>query len=56
MKRFLGLKEIHKIKSLHRDLIPDNINIFIDNNNKIKICDFNISKKLTTSIILQRHN
>jgi len=40
-----GLKEIHKAKLIHRDLTPDNI--FIDkNNNKVKIGDFSISKKL----------
>ena len=36
----LGLKEIHKNKLIHRDLTPDNI--FMDNNNKIKIGDFRI--------------
>ena len=40
-----GLKEIHKAKLIHRDLTPDNI--FINkNNNKVKIGDFSISKKL----------
>ena len=41
----IGLKEIHKAKLIHRDLTPDNI--FINkNNNKVKIGDFSISKKL----------
>ena len=42
----LGLKEIHKNKLMHRVLTPDNI--FMDNNNKIKIGDFGVSKVLTT--------
>ena len=41
-----GLKEIHNHRIIHRDLTPDNI--FIDNNNKIKIGDFGISIILTT--------
>ena len=41
-----GLKEIHKLKLIHRDLTPENI--FIDENNKIKIGDFGVSKKLDT--------
>ena len=41
-----GLKEIHDNKIIHRDLTPDNI--FIDDNNKIKIGDFGISKIITT--------
>ena len=41
-----GLKEIHKNKIIHRDLTPDNI--FIDNNKRIKIGDFGISKITTT--------
>ena len=43
----LGLKEIHDNNIIHRDLTPDNI--FIDENNKIKIGDFGISKILTAS-------
>ena len=43
----LGLREIHKNKLIHRDLTPDNI--FMDNNNKIKIGDFSVSKVLTTT-------
>ena len=41
-----GLKEIHKNKLIHRDLTPDNI--FINENNKIKIGDFSVSRVLTT--------
>ena len=41
-----GLKIIHDNKIMHRDLTPDNI--FIDDNNKIKIGDFGISKTITT--------
>ena len=41
----LALKEIHKNNLIHRDLTPDNI--FIDNNNNIKIGDFGVSKILT---------
>ena len=41
-----GLKEIHKNKIIHRDLTPDNI--FIDNNYKIKIGYFGVSKITTT--------
>ena len=41
-----GLKIIHDNKIIHRDLTPDNI--FIDDNNKIKIGDFGISKTITT--------
>ena len=43
----LGLKEIHKNKLIHRDLTPDNI--FIDENNNIKIGDFGISKIIGTN-------
>ena len=42
----LGLKEIHKLNLIHRDLTPDNI--FINENNKIKIGDFGVSKQLNT--------
>ena len=41
-----GLNIIHDNKIIHRDLTPDNI--FIDDNNKIKIGDFGISKIITT--------
>ena len=41
-----GLIEIHKNKIIHRDLTPDNI--FINENNKIKIGDFGVSKILNT--------
>ena len=37
----IGLKDIHKNKIIHRDLTPENI--FIDENNKIKIGDFGVS-------------
>ena len=40
----LALKEIHKKNIIHRDLIPENI--FINENHKIKIGDFGISKIL----------
>ena len=43
----LGLKEIHKAKLIHRDLTPENI--FINENNKIKIGDFGVSKRLTAN-------
>ena len=42
-----GLKEIHKNNLIHRDLTPDNI--FIDENNNIKIGDFGISKILSNN-------
>ena len=41
---YLVLKEIQKYKIIHRDLKPENI--FINEKNKIKICDFGISKIL----------
>ena len=47
MQICLGLKEIHKNKLVHRDLTPDNI--FMGDNNKIKIGDFGVSKILTTN-------
>ena len=40
----LGLKEIHSKNIVHRDMKPENILIGLDN--KIKITDFNISKKI----------
>ena len=40
----LGLKEIHSKKIIHRDIKPENI--LIGEDNKIKITDFNISKKM----------
>ena len=42
----LALKEIHNKEIIHRDLTPDNI--FINENNQIKIGDFGVSKKLNT--------
>ena len=41
------MKEIHKNKLIHRDLTPENI--FIDENYRIKIGDFGISKILETN-------
>ena len=41
-----GLIDIHKNMLIHRDFTPDNI--FIDQNNRIKIGDFGISKILST--------
>ena len=43
----LGLKNIHKANIIHRDLTPENI--FIKEDNKIKIGDFGVSKKLETN-------
>ena len=43
----LGLKEIHNKKLIHRDLSPENI--FINENKKIKIGDFGVSKRLDTN-------
>ena len=43
----LGLKEIHQNNIIHRDLTPENI--FINENNKIKIGDFGVSKRLNTN-------
>ena len=42
-----GLEEIHDNKIIHRDLTPDNI--FINDNYKIKIGDFGVSKIITKS-------
>ena len=41
-----GLRDIHDENIIHRDLTPDNI--FIDENNNIKIGDFGVSKILNT--------
>ena len=40
----LALEEIHKNNLIHRDLTPENV--FINENNKIKIGDFGVSKRL----------
>ena len=42
-----GLKDIHNAKIIHRDLSPDNI--FINENNKIKIGDFGIATIINES-------
>ena len=42
-----GLKDIHNAKIIHRDLSPDNI--FINENNKIKIGDFGIAAIINES-------
>ena len=42
-----GLKDIHNSNLIHRGLTPENI--FIDQNNKIKIGDFGVSKQLSTN-------
>ena len=44
MQICLGLKEIHKEKVIHRDLKPENI--FIDEDYKVKIGDFGVSKMM----------
>ena len=41
-----GIKEIHNMKLIHRDLKPDNL--FISKDYKIKIGDFGVSKQLST--------
>ena len=43
----LGIKVIQNHKLIHRDLKPENL--FIDDNYKIKIGDFGVSKKLETN-------
>ena len=43
----LGLKAIHNEKLIHRDLTPENI--FINENNIIKIGDFGVSTQLSTN-------
>ena len=45
LQLYMGLKEIHKNKIIHRNLTPDNI--FINKNNKIKIGVFSISEIIT---------
>ena len=42
-----GLRDIHRSNLIHRDLTPENI--FIDQNNRIKIGDFGVSKQLSTN-------
>ena len=43
----LAIKVLQKNKLIHRDLKPENL--FIDDNHKIKIGDFGVSKKLETN-------
>jgi serine/threonine protein kinase len=47
----LGLKEIHSKNIIHLDIKPENILIGVDN--KIKIADFNISKKMNNNLTSQ---
>jgi serine/threonine protein kinase len=47
----LGLKEIHSKNIIHLDIKPENILIGVDN--KIKIADFNISKKMNNHLTSQ---
>ena len=42
-----GLKDIHNAKIIHRDLSPDNI--FINENNKIKIGNFGVAAIINDS-------
>ena len=52
-----GLKDIHHAKIIHRDLTPDNI--FINEDNKIKIGDFGIAvimENLMITIMAQWEN
>ena len=44
MQICLGLKDIHNCNIIHRDLTPENI--FIDENNNIKIGDFGVSTEV----------
>ena len=50
MQICLGLKDIHNCNIIHRDLTPENI--FIDENNNIKIGDFGVSTEVKDLNIL----
>ena len=50
MQICLGLKDIHNCNIIHRDLTPENI--FIDENNNIKIGDFGVSTEVEDLNIL----
>ena len=50
----LGLRKIHENNLIHRDLTPENI--FIDENNNIKIGDFGISKILEPNSKYAKHH
>ena len=48
-----GLKYIHHKKIVHRDIKLDNI--LIDLTNTIKICDFGVSRKISSDEIMHEH-